>query len=1017
MAIKRTITRQYGVRPVQMDTSSGALALAQASQNVANTISNVTKFVDDNQFQEAVLKAEIAGRQVGSQTIQDKNGNTIPKPLDQNTLNSFTADIYNKANIRKAQEYYKKEAINSYGLALQNHAVAEADMALAKNGGKINDKGKLIVDDFKDKYIDGIKGSIAPQVFDIISPALSKIWGQASRKASAIQIKEVRETQLFEATKYSEQLLAMETNLITNGTADEQEYEFIEREKARVFSIIDDNASSKQKSKQFQLAYNQSLQQNVSSNAVDLAYEAGVSIPDLLVMAFDTGKTFANDPNIDGIKIQKVMESKIAFYDKLDTENREKMRMDSSDLFSTLGLKILLNETVSENDISKMLLPDQLRFQKLRAAQLKLSTTQDVKDFNDNISNRLLALSFGDIKPAKPTDENIEVDGIGSFDTPAQLKKRAIVNEMNELVRLIGHKDTTVSVRSNIYKTLQKVHQANLAMTKDAFRANMEKMFTGSGGVVAQDPSTLLSFDYIQALKSKGFIGPDKKVNAYTEEDWVKRVSTYAKDWQKAIKKTHMLSQVGSFINNGVVLPKEHKVALEEIIGKTINVNGQVMPHDIFSDNEDVREKSIESLTKHAIAYKYIPQYAKNVFESIQTLEGDAFNHAKRLYESIKSAFMKDTPSNDSFFQQIAGDNVSGVNIQMMESAMFYRDSKTFLNVNSPKSANRNLSDIYPNSTLFGGTAKSEAEVFDLAAKEVFDTIDDNWFVRFFSNGVGGQPYESKVVDKFFAQSGVDNMEEAIFKEPLLKSEMMKYVKYQIAQGSVTADEKGLKVAIKHALYKFSGNMSLQEDRNGKIYLTRGVDIVKASQSNVPDGMGFLVTKDIINADVLSKYKQTFSVEGADPQLKEAIENGKFLYISNNNRVGNPTYRVVAETEDSRMITIADGYSFNYEGSQLQSDYTEAKQKISNGGVRSVFGYFDFMSQNNIKAVMESIDSNRDYTKGLASLFAGYNNMANTLGLKSISLPSVSNYLASDLGKKEVQEFFDNYRLIRFDLR
>ena len=106
----------------------------------------------------------------------------------------------------------------------------------------------------------------------------------------------------------------METNLITNGTADEQEYEFIEREKARTFSIVADNASSKKASQEFQLAYNQSLQQNVSSNAVDLAYEAGVSIPDLLVMAFDTGKTFQNDPNIDGAKIQKVMESKIAFY-------------------------------------------------------------------------------------------------------------------------------------------------------------------------------------------------------------------------------------------------------------------------------------------------------------------------------------------------------------------------------------------------------------------------------------------------------------------------------------------------------------------------------------------------------------------------------------------------------------------------------------------------------------------------------------------------------------------------------
>ena len=138
MAIKRTITRRYGVRPVQMDVSSGALSLAKATETVANTVSNVTKFIDDNQFQEAVLNAEIQGRRVGSQTITDKNGNTIPKPLDQMTLNSFTADIYNKANIRKAQQYFKKEAINSYGLALQNHAIDVASKSFLVNGCKVN---------------------------------------------------------------------------------------------------------------------------------------------------------------------------------------------------------------------------------------------------------------------------------------------------------------------------------------------------------------------------------------------------------------------------------------------------------------------------------------------------------------------------------------------------------------------------------------------------------------------------------------------------------------------------------------------------------------------------------------------------------------------------------------------------------------------------------------------------------------------------------------------------------------
>ena len=37
MAIKRTITRRYGVRPVQMDVSSGALSLAKAAETVAKS--------------------------------------------------------------------------------------------------------------------------------------------------------------------------------------------------------------------------------------------------------------------------------------------------------------------------------------------------------------------------------------------------------------------------------------------------------------------------------------------------------------------------------------------------------------------------------------------------------------------------------------------------------------------------------------------------------------------------------------------------------------------------------------------------------------------------------------------------------------------------------------------------------------------------------------------------------------------------------------------------------------------
>jgi hypothetical protein len=207
----------------------------------------------------------------------------------------------------------------------------------------------------------------------------------------------------------------METNIIVNGTADPLEYEFIENEKARIFTIIEDNAKSKKDAMAFQLGYNQMLQQNVSSNAVDLAYQAGVSITDMLNMALDTGKSFANDENIDGAKIQQVMESRIAFYDKKDTEEREANRYASANILADLGVRLILNQPISESDVSKLLPADLLRYHKAKAAAQQTTNTKNVNDFNDGITTRLQNLEFGLIKPAEPMV--MAIDELGDIET------------------------------------------------------------------------------------------------------------------------------------------------------------------------------------------------------------------------------------------------------------------------------------------------------------------------------------------------------------------------------------------------------------------------------------------------------------------------------------------------------------------------------------------------------------------------------------------------------------------------
>jgi hypothetical protein len=402
MAIKRTIKRQNLVSPVAMDYSSGGLAMSQASQNIANTISNVTKFVDDNQFQQAVLDAEIAGRQLGTQTTKDKEGNTIPKPLDQMSLNSFTADIYNKANLRKAQQYFKKEAINSYGLALQNHAQDVANQSFQENQGRVDGDGNLLVKSAGEQYIDGIKKNISPEVFNVISPTLSNVWGKATRQASAQRIKDVKNTILFEAQKGLNNILVQEINNISNG-ADDESIEFVERRKSELFELIDSNSASKLDADKAKIVYGQELQTGVAVNAVDLAIESGVSIPELLQMAIDTRINFANDPNIDGDKVETAMKSKIAIYEKLETDIRQKSIRESTTKLATLQLNLINNTVVSETDIQSLRLEDQVRFYKFRNAFTKTVDDNVSKNLNTNISDIVNRVKQDFIAPASPT--------------------------------------------------------------------------------------------------------------------------------------------------------------------------------------------------------------------------------------------------------------------------------------------------------------------------------------------------------------------------------------------------------------------------------------------------------------------------------------------------------------------------------------------------------------------------------------------------------------------------------------
>ena len=1002
MAIKRTIKRQNLVSPVAMDYSSGGLAMSQASQNIANTISNVTKFVDDNQFQQAVLDAEIAGRQLGTQTTKDKEGNTIPKPLDQMSLNSFTADIYNKANLRKAQQYFKKEAINSYGLALQNHAQDVANQSFQENQGRVDGDGNLLVKSAGEQYIDGIKKNISPEVFNVISPTLSNVWGKATRQASAQRIKDVKNTILFEAQKGLNNILVQEINNISNG-ADDESIEFVERRKSELFELIDSNSASKLDADKAKIVYGQELQTGVAINAVDLAIESGVSIPELLQMAIDTRINFANDPNIDGDKVETAMKSKIAIYEKLETDIRQKSIRESTTKLATLQLNLINNTVVSETDIQSLRLEDQVRFYKFRNAFTKTVDDNVSKNLNTNISDIVNRVKQDFIAPASPTQVDF------AEESSDLLKNRAKINIINDLVGQLGHKDISNTNKNSIYGLVNDVQKETLKISNDGFKAMMERMFNGSESTPMIPPNMLLKKEYIDELKKKGVVGLGTE-NAYTEEQWTKRVLTYDKEYRKKQKEAYEASKIGVAQEKGVELNVTQKNLLENnLIPQTFTYNGAETEYDVTHPNEQIRNESIAHYAKMVQSFGYIPQKLSGLFNSVRTLKDDNFTFAKMAYSTIKAAvYKKEGRYADSKFQIIA--NNSGIDLSLMESSMYYDDAGMFREAHKSQSINRSLSEH------FALDGSSDEEIFDAGFQEVKEYLDGNFITNFFTDNIGGDPYEERALKAFISESGAENFEDAIIRDPSIKNEMIKYVKYKVSQGAVSKDTKGLQVAVKQAFFKFAPNLSIHEDQNGKTYLIKGVSIVRQGQTTVPSG-GPVVTKDMIVNDMLRSYNSTFAGGTQDPVIQDAIDKGHIMFIGNNESAGQQTYKVVAVTEDGRFPTLADNYTWDYNGSQLESDYYEALEKIQDGGVRKLLGSFDFMSRNNLEAVMDSIQSNRDYAEGFKKLVNTYNSIATTINRAPVSYTQILPYLTSDTNQKDLENFFDRFRALRFDVR
>ena len=1011
MAFKRTILRQNFVTNTAMPESAGH-AMAQASRDIAGAITHITNTVDKNEFETFKLQAEKEGKIIGQRT-EVVDGKNVIKPLDLESLGTFKPNMYNKANQRKIQEYFKEQAINSYSLALSNDAINASETSLITNKGKVDDKGNLLVNSASEAYLKAIKNKVPLEVWNNISPGLEKIWGVSNRKASAYQIEDVRNLNYSNAVKTLDYVNNYEQNLIING-GDETDLLYVEEVKQKAFQLIDDNAKSSADASNIKIAYSTQLQTGVSQNAVTMAHGSGASDADLLKMAETTKQQYQLDKNINSDAVYKSMINEINRLQKIDTEIKQDTKNNSVISKYKMLLNLPKNIYPTENEMLNLELEDQLQVEIAISAKQKLIKTDNVKTFNDDVMKSIFAVKHNDFNVI---EEFSDTGNDYTSDDIKWLRDRKKISLVQDVVKKIGNRLLNVTTLDKIYGLTKELADSYATEQSDVFKANMTLAMSGNTDFTLI-PSQLRDPKYIEKLVKNNIIG-NKKYHAYTRDGWINVVNNYDKEFKNSNITANVLSKIGWKMENQVPINPSEQKELEKVLPKTFPHNGQKVEFDVLNENADVRQTSIEFYTGQALSTGYVPKDLKEIFDNIQTSKDDTnFAYTKIAYFSLKDEFYKNKGEDaDRQWEIFAGKDRNDLDLSILDTSQNYADASEFASRNSNVSQQRNLNEMFPQ---LKGSDLTERDIVVDGIHKVLENSDNYFWQKWFVSDVDGKETENNVVSLWLDQQNISwagNFDNAIINQPEIINEIIKGVKYRARNNKLNMDypEKALMSAIKSEFYNFTGQLSLNKDKTGNVHLIKGVSALRNAQSKVPGNAVTLTKSDLIK-DVLKDYNATFGGGTQNEFIKEAIDNEDLMFIPNN-EIGSKTYRVVAFGIDGVGETIANNYTWEWENSQSNADYKDALQKISDGGVRKVLSSFNFMSKNNLDAVMSSIKNNREQAETWKSLIATYNKIAISVN-NAPTIPSkILPYFQSEKGQKELEEYFDDKRFLRFNLR
>lgn len=961
MVFKPTQGRQYYSKEYGVIDVSGQVAMAKAIQQIGSDVTQSTlkyaESVADDNYNQAVRQAEADGKT-----------NAVVRNQETGEIEPFVNLDYTKANDgfmtndqrESVKQTWRDAAFQTYASSVGNDAVADANRVFIENKtdpdavrGALN--GKL----------ESLQGTLDPTLFALVEPKITAAYKAAENKAFAgQQIATNERANVENSTAFFhnvDQIAILSSALTGDEVKDRPALDRIselreENEAIREsLEVHEFGAANLQK---LNVAEATIVAEKMSTTVVEKIYRDAENGGLLAAVnaAHAAEDQFANNPDVDGAAIKKLMLSHVAGLQFIDAAKDKEIAKADKELSEELELAIRTDVTkVSRQDIIKSNITDDgtkatlinIYDSELAGAQKSQKEKQKLlrdlhKDRFDNLYNTFI-------------DESLSQSERDS----AQSQIRAMNDNM-----LLEPTEWRTFLKAN-----NKVVSKTLKAAGVQMMSNIDMQMSKSMGYKTH-PSVFREME--GQLIAEGVVGEGKAV---TLKEWRSKLDTYSNNFATADKKRRDTMAAMTKAENGMKLNEKDRsllVQAAEVVFERDPGNESIF----FHSKQEVKDENFKKAIQFSMKYKMIHPEMVNAINGLHNSIADeeTFNtsiaYFNKLYQTMFTNMSSEGVYQSPSLRLESMLSDAGINVSEFAFArqVGYKKWQSTQGLKTEVTSGGRIARSFE--STFGadiGTVISNNIGKAIEGSAIAETLLNNTFWD-----SQRDPKALGVIDQLLdsAPFGASvNESDLIITDSRLSEYLSRAVPSIMISNQYQQNDENVRFAIRKAIVDISGSLGINFDEDGVPSLGFNTWYKQASAS-----IG--ANADVIEGGVEGSFFREVRRHALRPdvaiddKLRGMLENDEgVIKVYPDNLYGDEqTYTIFLQTEEGENIKILSEFSYDYKNSLDYAVNQVAINRVKNSTFKNFLSHADIIKPSVLRKVHEDI-------------LKDYNNDANLVGL------------------------------------